>query len=89
MTVEHPWWGNFGGPIQRGIVTYSTSPFEQRAFAGAFRHGVFNVYRRIASQAPYVGIPIAIGYLTYYFTKERHEYLNSKAGYEELQRLTK
>ncbi|RHZ72678.1 hypothetical protein Glove_241g6 [Diversispora epigaea] len=79
MTNEHPWWGNLGGPVQRGIVTYSTSPYEQRAFAGVWRHGIFNVYRRTAAQAPYVGIPIVIGFLIYHFEKKRHDFLNSKA----------
>ncbi|CAG8512978.1 3576_t:CDS:1, partial [Acaulospora morrowiae] len=84
MTVEHHWWGSMGGPVQRGIVTYSLSPFTQKAFAGALKHGVFNVYRRTATQAPYIGIPFLLGYLTYHYAKKRHEYLNSKAGHEEL-----
>ncbi|CAG8667961.1 23423_t:CDS:1, partial [Racocetra persica] len=56
----HPWWGNLGGPVQRHIVTYSISPYKQRAFAGALSRGVFNTYRRIASQAFYMGVPAFI-----------------------------
>ncbi|CAG8471249.1 5669_t:CDS:2 [Ambispora gerdemannii] len=41
---RHPWWGFLGGPVQRGIVTYSLSPYEQRAFAGALKYG-YGVYR--------------------------------------------
>lgn len=32
-----------------GIVTYKISPFEQRAFAGAFSKGVPNMFRRFRS----------------------------------------
>ncbi|CAJ0754885.1 5348_t:CDS:2 [Entrophospora sp. SA101] len=79
MGQEHPWWGNFGGPKQKGIVTYSLSPYQQRPFANVFKEGVFNVYRRTKAQIFYVGVPISIGYLIYDYHKKRHEYLYSKA----------
>ncbi|CAI2171986.1 15380_t:CDS:2 [Funneliformis geosporum] len=84
MAVKHVWWGHLGGPVQKGIVTYSISPYQQRAFAGAIKHGVFNVFRRTISQAPYVGVPVTLGYLIYYDRKKRHDFLASKAGKEEL-----
>lgn len=34
-----------------GIITYSLSPFEQRAFAGAISHGIPNMWFRFRSQA--------------------------------------
>lgn len=34
----------------RHIITYSLSPFEQRAFPNVFSHGVPNVWRRFSSQ---------------------------------------
>jgi ubiquinol-cytochrome c reductase subunit 8 len=77
-------WGHMGGPPQKGIVTYSVSPYQQRAFAGAIKHGVFNVFRRTMSQAPYVVPPVAFGYLIYSTYKKKHEFLHSKAGKEEL-----
>lgn len=80
----HGWWGHMGGPVQKGVVTYSLSPYEQRAFAGAIKTGVFNTYRRVASQAPYMGIPFVLGYVAYTWFKQKHEYLNSKAGAAEL-----
>ncbi|CAB4393215.1 hypothetical protein RhiirA5_350146 [Rhizophagus irregularis] len=78
------WWGNMGGPVQKGIVTYSVSSFQQRAFAGALKYGIFNVFRRTMSQAPYVGPPIIFGYLIYSSYTKKHEFLHSKAGKEEL-----
>ena len=34
-----------------GIITYSLSPFEQRAFAGAVSHGIPNMWFRFRNQA--------------------------------------
>ena len=34
----------------RNIITYSLSPFEQRAFAGAVSKGIPNLFRRFAGQ---------------------------------------
>lgn len=34
----------------RGIIKYSLSPFEQRAFAGAIKYGVPNLFRRFRGQ---------------------------------------
>lgn len=37
----------FGGLYKlRGIITYSLSPFEQRAYAGAIKKGIPNIFRR-------------------------------------------
>ena len=41
--------GNLGVRV-RGVVQYSLSPHEQRAFAGAISHGVPNLARRFAHQ---------------------------------------
>jgi len=78
------WWGNMGGPVQKGIITYSVSPYKQRAFAGAMKYGVFNVFRRTMSQAPYVGVPTVLVYLIYSTWSKKHQFLHSKAGKEEL-----
>ncbi|NXI52788.1 QCR8 protein, partial [Chloroceryle aenea] len=34
----------------RHVITYSLSPFEQRAFPNVFSHGLPNVWRRFSSQ---------------------------------------
>ncbi|KAG8929478.1 ubiquinol--cytochrome-c reductase subunit 8 [Tulasnella sp. 418] len=70
-----------GSPKQKGIITYSLSPFKQRAFAGAFHGYLFNGYKRLAAQAPYFAIPLGLGYATYTWGKSRSEYLNSKAAH--------
>ncbi|CAG8559353.1 4500_t:CDS:2 [Ambispora leptoticha] len=85
--IRHAWWGHLGGPVQRGVVTYSLSPYEQRAFAGALKHGVFNTYRRFMSQLPYIGIPGLFAYGIYRWGTERYKYLQSKAGHAELQAI--
>ncbi len=41
--------GNLGVRV-RGVIQYSLSPHEQRAFAGAIKHGVPNLARRFAHQ---------------------------------------
>jgi len=77
------WWGNLGGPKQRGIVSYSLSPLQQRVFAGALHQAIFNTSRRITSQIPYVGTALLAGYSIYTWAKARHEFLLSKAGHAE------
>ncbi|KAG9040845.1 ubiquinol--cytochrome-c reductase subunit 8 [Tulasnella sp. UAMH 9824] len=75
------WWGDMGGPAQKGIYTYMQSSYKQRAFAGALHGYLFWGYKRIAAQAPYFAIPVAAGYGTYVWAKNKAEYLASKAGH--------
>jgi len=49
----------------RGIITYKISPYEQKAFAGFFKHGFPNLLRRFRSQVFFVGPPFITGYLLY------------------------
>ena len=42
-------WGNMATNV-RGLVMYSLSPYEQKAFAGAFSQGVPNMFRRFRGQ---------------------------------------
>jgi len=57
-------WGNLGVRV-RGVITYSLSPFEQRAFAGAISQGVPNMVRRIRGQFFRVVPPFVIAYMIY------------------------
>ncbi|KAF8462473.1 hypothetical protein JB92DRAFT_2838989 [Gautieria morchelliformis] len=75
------WWGDMGGPKQKGIITYTLSPFRQRAFAGALHGYIFNGYRRIAANVPYFIVPFALGYGVYSWGTSHYQYLNSKAGH--------
>lgn len=55
------WWGDMGGPAQRGIVQYSVSPFQQNAMRGALHSYIFYGFKRIMQQAPYFAVPFAAG----------------------------
>ncbi|NXM33053.1 QCR8 protein, partial [Oxyruncus cristatus] len=68
----------------RHVVTYSLSPFEQRAVPNIFSHGVPNVMRRFTSQVFKVAPPLAVGYLIYSWGMEEFERLKRKnpADYE-------
>jgi len=48
-----------------GIIYYSLSPHEQRAFANIISKGVPNTIRRIQSQFLRVVPPLALGYVVY------------------------
>jgi len=53
--------GQFGNLIKfRNVISYSLSPFEQRAFAGFFSKGVGNLYRRFMGQILYIAPPFAL-----------------------------
>ncbi|KAI0664151.1 cytochrome b-c1 complex subunit 8 [Cubamyces menziesii] len=79
--VYSVWWGDRGVQKQKGIVTYSLSPFRQRAAKNMFSSWIFNGYRRIASQAVYWAIPFAMGYGIYSWAKRVDAWQNSKAGH--------
>ncbi|XP_074504509.1 cytochrome b-c1 complex subunit 8 [Sebastes fasciatus] len=49
----------------RHIVTYSLSPFEQRAFPNYFSKGIPNVWRRVTASFFKVAPPMTVMYLTY------------------------
>jgi len=62
--------GSLGARVS-GIVYYSLSPHEQRAFAGIISKGLPNTIRRIRSQFLRVVPPLFIGYIVYdWGTKE-------------------
>jgi len=80
--VYNLWWGTKEGALkQKGVITYSLSPFRQRALKGAFKGYLFNGYRRFASQFVYWIVPVAIGYSTYTWANKYDEWQNSKAGH--------
>merc|ERR1711976_15571 len=56
--------GNLGVKVS-GVITYSLSPFEQKAFAGVISHGVPNLFRRFRGQVLRVAPPFVLGYLVY------------------------
>ncbi|NXF78575.1 QCR8 protein, partial [Sclerurus mexicanus] len=68
----------------RHVITYSLSPFEQRAVPNVFSHGVPNVMRRFSSQVLKVVPPFVVGYLIYSWGTQEFERLKRKnpADYE-------
>ncbi|NXB30775.1 QCR8 protein, partial [Eulacestoma nigropectus] len=68
----------------RHVITYSLSPFEQRAFPSVLSHGVPNVGRRFTSQVLKVVPPLAAAYLIYSWGTQEFERLKRKnpADYE-------
>ncbi|KAK7097233.1 hypothetical protein V1264_004243 [Littorina saxatilis] len=68
----------------RNIITYSLSPFEQRAFAGAISNGVPNMARRFSGQVFRVVPPLFLCYLVYDWGKKEHARLQRKAAKAEL-----
>ncbi|KAL7754061.1 hypothetical protein RI367_000040 [Sorochytrium milnesiophthora] len=79
------WWGNLSYPHahQRNIIAYAVSPFRQRAFAGAMKKGLFNVWRRTSQQAPYIIPPVLLGYAMYKYSSDKYAYYHTKAGAHE------
>jgi hypothetical protein len=71
--------GTGSGPLQRGIITYQVSG-QQRVFHGALRKGVFNMFRRVTGQIPYILPGVLLFYFTVKWGNQRHAYINSKAG---------
>ncbi|XP_076878020.1 cytochrome b-c1 complex subunit 8 [Brachyhypopomus gauderio] len=57
----------------RHIITFSLSPFEQRAFPNYFSKGIPNVWRRFRSSVFRVVPPMVVGYLVYTWGTRVHE----------------
>ncbi|NWI56468.1 QCR8 protein, partial [Calyptomena viridis] len=68
----------------RHVISYSLSPFEQRAIPNVFSDGLPNVWRRFSSQVFRVAPPFVIAYLIYSWGTEEFERLKRKnpADYE-------
>ncbi|XP_006003258.1 cytochrome b-c1 complex subunit 8 [Latimeria chalumnae] len=65
---------HFGNLIKvRHIITYSLSPFEQKAFPNYFSKGIPNVWRRFRGQVFRVAPPFVIMYLTYTWGNQEYE----------------
>jgi len=79
--VYNLWWGDKGGPKQKGVITYTVSPFKQNPTVHMWRNYLFNGVRRISSQVPYWIVPVAIGYGTYSWAKSYDAWQNSKEGH--------
>lgn len=64
--------GNLGIRVKH-IITYSLSPYEQKAFAGVISKGVPNIIRRATEEIPFMLPGLGTAWLVYYFgTKDFH-----------------
>ncbi|CAH2277024.1 cytochrome b-c1 complex subunit 8 [Pelobates cultripes] len=56
----------------RHIITYSLSPFEQKAFPHYFSKGIPNMWRRFSAQVLKVAPPFLLMYVTYSWGTQEH-----------------
>jgi ubiquinol-cytochrome c reductase subunit 8 len=56
----------------RGLITYTLSPFEQRAFAGVVVKGIPNTIRRLRENFFRVVPPFAVAYVVYDQVEKEH-----------------
>ncbi|KAI5474843.1 ubiquinol-cytochrome c reductase subunit 8 [Pseudohyphozyma bogoriensis] len=75
------WWGNMGGPKQKGIASYTLSPHATKPMRGVFAHWAINGTKRIAQQAPYFVAPLGIGYAILQYCIADNHLRNSKEGH--------
>ncbi|XP_056425398.1 cytochrome b-c1 complex subunit 8 [Hyla sarda] len=62
----------------RHVITFTLSPFEQRAFANALSKGIPNIWRRFSSNFLTIVPPFALAYLTYNWGTHEHQRLKRK-----------
>ncbi|GAA5859347.1 hypothetical protein JCM8547_001994 [Rhodosporidiobolus lusitaniae] len=81
--TKHPWmgwWGDMGGPKQKGINTYTVSPFRTAPMRGAFKHWAVRGYKRVAQQSIYFAVPLGMAYALIGWAAENNHLRNSKIG---------
>lgn len=61
------------GVRMRHIITYSLSPYEQRAFAGVLTKSPANWIRRISDQIPYMAPGFISLWLIIHYSKKDHD----------------
>ncbi|XP_068444721.1 cytochrome b-c1 complex subunit 8 [Clinocottus analis] len=65
---------HFGGLARiRHVVTYSLSPFEQKAFPNYFSQGIPNVWRRFTTSVFKIVPPMVMLYLSYNWAQAEYE----------------
>lgn len=76
-----------GSPAQKGITSYAVSPYAQKPLAGIYYNAVFNTFRRAKAQVLYMVIPAGLYWAWWVNCRDYNEYLYTKAGREELERV--
>jgi ubiquinol-cytochrome c reductase subunit 8 len=78
--VYNLWWGEKSSK-QKGITTYTLSPYQSKAAPNMIRNYLFNGYRRLAAEAVFWIVPATLGYGIYTWANKRAAYLDSKAAH--------
>ncbi|KAF9011898.1 cytochrome b-c1 complex subunit 8 [Cyathus striatus] len=81
--VYNLWWGDKTGIRQRGVITYTISPYQTKIAPHMFRNYLMNGYRRLSGEFVYFAIPFALGYAVYTWGSNTYAHNNSKAGHIE------
>ncbi|KAI5966352.1 QCR8 [Candida pseudojiufengensis] len=81
------WWGDLGSRPQKYVTQYSISPYVAKPLKGAAYNAVFNTFRRVKNQFLYIVIPGVLVYSIFEKAETYNEYLYTKAGREELERV--
>ncbi|CAH8596119.1 unnamed protein product [Schistosoma rodhaini] len=66
---------------RRGVITYSLSPYEQKAFSGFFKDGFPNLMRRFREKVLIVGTPFVITYMIIEWANEENKRSKRKAAH--------
>lgn len=82
------WWGHIGSPKQKYITQYTVSPYATKPLQGALHNAFFNTFRRVKNQFLYVAIPFTLVYVVWDRAREYNEFLYTKAGREELEKVS-
>lgn len=81
------WWGNIGSPKQKYMTQFTVSPYATKPLKDALYNSVFNTFRRTKNQALYLIIPGVLMWNIWAKARDYNEFLYTKAGREELQRV--
>ncbi|EGV62116.1 ubiquinol--cytochrome-c reductase subunit 8 [Yamadazyma tenuis] len=81
------WWGAIGGPKQKYVNQYTVTPYATRPLKGNLHKAFFNTFRRVKNQALFVIIPFSIVWSIWAQARDYNEFLYTKAGKEELDRV--
>ncbi|CUM66879.1 uncharacterized protein PRCAT00004563001 [Priceomyces carsonii] len=81
------WWGHIGSPKQKYVNIYTVSPYATRPMKDALYNAFFNTFRRTKNQALYVIVPAVIVWNVWVKARDYNEYLYTKSGREELERV--
>ncbi|WPK23731.1 hypothetical protein PUMCH_000976 [Australozyma saopauloensis] len=81
------WWGNIGSPKQKNVATYTVSPYATKPLKNNLYNAVFNTFRRTKNQALFIIIPAVVVWNVWVVARDYNEFLYTKAGREELERV--